>query len=229
MIDISITSIARGLLGVVFLIALAWVFSTDRKKINWRLVIIGLSLQLLLAIGFLNIKELKDFFEGVGDIFIRILGFTEQGVVFLFGEKLGKSTGNMGFVFAFHVLPTIVFFSAFTSLLYYFGILQRIVYGIAWVMKKTMRLSGAESLAAAANIFIGQTEAPLVVKPYLGLMTKSEIMSLMTGGMATIAGGVLISYIGFLGGGKEFAAHLLIASLMSAPAAIVAAKILVPD
>lgn len=229
MIDISITSIARGLLGVVFLIALAWVFSTDRKKINWRLVIIGLSLQLLLAIGFLNIKELKDFFEGVGDIFIRILGFTEQGVVFLFGEKLGKSTGNMGFVFAFHVLPTIVFFSAFTSLLYYFGILQRIVYGIAWVMKKTMRLSGAESLAAAANIFIGQTEAPLVVKPYLGLMTKSEIMSLMTGGMATIAGGVLISYIGFLGGGKEFAAHLLIASLMSAPAAIVAAKILVPE
>jgi CNT family concentrative nucleoside transporter len=229
MTDLSITSIARGLLGMVFLIGLAWVFSTDRKKINWRLVFIGLGLQLLLAIGFLNVPAITSFFEGVGHVFIQILGFTEQGVVFLFGPDLGKSSGGMGFVFAFHVLPTIVFFSAFTSLLYYFGILQRIVYGIAWVMKKSMQLSGAESLAAAANVFIGQTEAPLVVKPYLSLMTKSEIMSLMTGGMATIAGGVLISYIGFLGGGEEFAAHLLIASLMSAPAAIVAAKILVPE
>lgn len=229
MTDISITSIARGLLGMAFLIALAWVFSTDRKKINWKLVGIGLSLQLALATGFILVPTITSFFEEVGSIFIKILGFTEQGVVFLFGPQLGKASGNMGFVFAFHVLPTIVFFSAFTSLLYYFGILQRIVYGIAWVMKKTMKLSGAESLAAAANVFIGQTEAPLVVKPYLGIMTKSEIMSLMTGGMATIAGGVLISYIGFLGGGEEFAAHLLIASLMSAPAAIVAAKILVPE
>ncbi len=229
MTDISITSIARGLLGMVFLIGVAWVFSTNRKKINWRLVFIGLTLQLLLAIGFLNVPAVTSFFEGVGSIFVRILGFTEQGSVFLFGDNLGKGSGSMGFMFAFHVLPTIIFFSALTSLLYYFGILQRIVYSIAWVMKKTMKLSGAESLAAAANVFIGQTEAPLVVKPFLGLMTKSEIMSLMTGGMATIAGGVLISYIGFLGGGKEFAAHLLIASLMSAPAAIVAAKILVPE
>lgn len=229
MTELTIASIARGILGVAFLIALAWVFSTNRKAIKWNLVVIGLTLQVLLAIGFLNIPAITSFFEGVGGVFIKILGFTEEGVVFLFGPSLGKSSGNMGFVFAFHVLPTIIFFSAFTSLLYYFGILQRIVYGIAWVMKKTMRLSGAESLAAAANVFIGQTEAPLVIKPYLGMMTKSEIMSLMTGGMATIAGGVLISYIGFLGGGKEFAAHLLIASLMSAPAAIVAAKILVPE
>lgn len=229
--EVNITGIGvgRGILGMFFLIGLAWLFSTNRKNINWKLVFIGLALQIILAISFINIPAITSFFEGVGGVFIRILGFTQEGVVFLLGPELGKSSGNMGFVFAFHVLPTIIFFSAFTSLLYYFGILQRIVYAIAWVMKKTMRLSGAESLAAAANVFIGQTEAPLVIKPYLGLMTKSEIMSLMTGGMATIAGGVLISYIGFLGGGEEFAAHLLIASLMSAPAAIVAAKILVPE
>lgn len=176
-VNITGVGIGRGILGVCFLIALAWVFSTNRKKINWKLVFIGLGLQILLAISFLHIPTITTFFEGVGGVFIQILGFTEEGVVFLLGPSLGKSSGNMGFVFAFHVLPTIVFFSAFTSLLYYFGILQRIVYSIAWVMKKTMRLSGAESLAAAANVFIGQTEAPLVVKPYLGLMTKSEIMS----------------------------------------------------
>lgn len=236
MTDISITSVARGLLGMVFLIALAWVFSTDRKKINWRLVIVGILLQVTLAVGVLGSDNIYSFFKGIGGIFVSILGFTEEGTKFLFGGELGAMSGNFGVVFVFHVLPTIVFFSAFTSLLYYFGILQKIVYGLAWVMKRTMGLSGAESLAAAANVFIGQTEAPLVVKPYLEKMTKSEMLSLMTGGMATIAGGVMVAFIGFIAGpGADdearqiFATHLLTASLMSAPAALLVAKILVPE
>jgi CNT family concentrative nucleoside transporter len=236
MIDISITSIARGLLGVVFLIALAWVFSTDRKKINWRLVIVGLLLQVTLAIGVLGSENIYSFFKGIGGIFVSILGFTEEGTKFLFGGELGAMSGGFGVVFVFHVLPTIVFFSAFTSLLYYFGILQKIVYGLAWIMKRSMGLSGAESLAAAANVFIGQTESPLVVKPYLEKMTKSEMLSLMTGGMATIAGGVMVAFIGFIAGPgaddearRVFATHLLTASLMSAPAALLVAKILVPE
>jgi concentrative nucleoside transporter, CNT family len=234
--DISLTGIARGFLGIVCLILLAWVFSTNRKKINWKLVIVGLLLQIVLAIGVFWVKGVNSFFEGIGSIFVGILGFTREGTMFLFGNNLGSSSGQFLTIFAFHVLPTIVFFSAFTSLLYYFGILQKIVYGLAWVMKRTMGLSGAESLAAAANVFIGQTEAPLVVKPYLAKMTKSEMLSLMTGGMATIAGGVMVAFIGFLAGpGADeatqtlYATHLLTASLMSAPAALLVAKILVPE
>lgn len=235
-ITFSISSILRGLLGMVFLIGLAWLFSTNRKKINWRLVIVGLLLQITLAVGVLGSTNIYAFFKGIGSIFVSILGFTEEGTKFLFGGELGAMSGSFGVVFVFHVLPTIVFFSAFTSLLYYFGILQKIVYGLAWVMKRSMGLSGAESLAAAANVFIGQTEAPLVVKPYLQKMTKSEMLSLMTGGMATIAGGVMVAFIGFIAGPgaddearKIFATHLLTASLMSAPAALLVAKILVPE
>jgi concentrative nucleoside transporter, CNT family len=234
--DISLTGIARGFLGIVCLILIALVFSTNRKKINWKLVIVGLLLQIVLAIGVFWVNGIYSFFEGIGSIFVGILGFTREGTTFLFGNQLGTSAGGFGTIFAFHVLPTIIFFSAFTSLLYYFGILQKIVYGLAWVMKRTMGLSGAESLAAAANVFIGQTEAPLVVKPYLAKMTKAEMMSLMTGGMATIAGGVMVAFIGFLAGPgadevtqRMFATHLLTASLMSAPAALLVAKILVPE
>lgn len=242
--------ILRGFLGVVVLIAFCWLISADRKAINWRLVIVGLILQLTFALLVLKVDSARAVFDGISSFFVRLLDFSTAGADFVLGSwpeqaiisESGKdAAGNdtiqpfrIGYMFAFKVLPTIIFFSALTSLLYYLGILQKVIWGIAWVMKRTMRLSGAESLAAAANIFIGQTEAPLVIKPYLNSMTKSEILSLMTGGMATIAGGVLAAYIGFLGGDSEaeqqiFATHLLTASIMSAPAAIVAAKILYPE
>ena len=191
----------------------------------------GLGLQLILAILMLKVPLVRGFFRLIVNFFVLMIDATEESAQFLFGD-LAIAGGAFGF--AFYVLPTIVFFSALSSLLYYLGVLQKIVYGFAWLMSKTMRLSGSESLAAAANVFIGQTEAPLVVKPYLERMTKSEIMCLMSGGMATIAGGVFGAYMAMLGGetieGKQiFGMHLLTASIISAPAAIIAAKILVPE
>ncbi len=234
--------IIRGMIGIIGLLAIAFLLSSNRKKINWQLVITGIILQLLFAIGILKVEFIRELFDTVSNFFVKVLDFSEAGAEFVLGEwpetvKVRDGEGEIievGYIFAFKVLPTIIFFSALSSLLYFLGILQRIVYAFAWIMNKTMRLSGAESLAAAANIFIGQTEAPLIVKPYLDKMTKSEIMALMTGGMATIAGGVFAAYIGFLGGDNEaqqqmFASHLLSASIMSAPAAIVAAKILFPE
>ena len=227
----DIISILRGALGLVSLLAIAYLVSSARSKVNWRLVGMGLILQFILAILLLKVPFVRAFFQIIVDFFVVMIESTEESAKFLFGElaEPGKPYG-----FAFIVLPTIIFFSALSSLLYYLGILQRVVYGFAWMMKKTMKLSGAESLAAAANVFIGQTEAPLVVKPYLEKMTKSEIMSLMTGGMATIAGGVFGAYMAMLGGddpeGKAlFGMHLLTASIISAPAAIVAAKIIQPE
>jgi len=181
----------------------------------------------------LKVGFVKRGFDGVAFFFQKLLDFSAEGAAFVFGN-LVTDTQSFGYVFAFQVLPTIVFFSALTSVLYYLNVLQYIVYGFAWVMKRTMRISGVESLAAAANIFVGQTEAPLVVKPYVSKMTRSEMMCLMTGGMATIAGGVLVAYIGMLGGDdpvarQAFATHLLVASIMSAPAAVLAAKMLVPE
>ncbi len=243
-LGLSISGIARGLLGMLFLIGVCYLLSSNRKKINWRLVVSGLGLQLVFAILVLMPKlEVggyllpTDFvatsFDWISKKVVDFLSIAEQGAQFVFGSLVDPST-SMGYIFAFKVLPTIVFFSAFTSLLYYLGILQIIVKALAWIMSKTMRLSGAESLAAAANVFIGQTEAPLVVKPYLDKMTKSEMLCLMVGGMATIAGGVLAAFIEFLGGTDPvqkaiFAKHLLTASIMSAPAAIVIAKILYPE
>ena len=211
-------------------IAICYLLSTDRKKINWRLVGTGIALQIVLAFGMLEVAWIRSVFKSIVDFFVIVIGGSDQSSAFLFGEL--AMPGKYGF--AFFVLPTIVFFSALSSLLYYMGILQKVVYVFAWIMNKTMKLSGAESLAAAANIFIGQTEAPLVVKPYLEDMTKSEIMTLMTGGMATIAGGVFGAYMAMLGGetveGKQlFGLHLLTASIISAPAAIVAAKLLFPE
>lgn len=231
--EISFTSIARGLLGVLFLLGVAWVFSNNKKKINWRIVLGGLGLQIAIAILVLKVDLVWQFFNAIGNGFVSILNFTNKGAEFLFGA-LVTDVDKYGILFAFKILPTVIFFSALTSLLYYLGILQKVVYGIAWVMKKTMRLSGAESLAAAANVFLGQTEAPLVIKPYIPKMTRSEILCLMSGGMATIAGGVMSAFIGFLGGSdpetqRFFATHLLTASLMSAPAAIVAAKMIMPE
>ncbi|HET6243503.1 MAG: Na+ dependent nucleoside transporter [Bacteroidetes bacterium] len=223
----------RGLLGLFTLLLIAFLFSSNRRGINWILVAKGLGLQILIAVCVLKIPLIQTFFEGVSTVFVEILNFTRAGSTFVFGG-LVSDTSAYGFIFAFQVLPTIIFFSALTSLLFYLGIIQKIVYAFAWLMNKLMGLSGAESLAAAGNIFLGQTEAPLLIKPYIDSMTKSEILCLMSGGMATIAGGVLVAYVGFLGGDDPqqqlfFAKHLIIASLLSAPAAIVAAKILLPE
>ncbi len=231
--QITFEDVWRGLLGMAVLIFVIYLMSSNKKLIDWRLVITGVGIQVLFAFLVLKVAFVKDIFAGISGFFIWVLDFSKFGASFLFGETLVNDPG-FGAIFAFQILPTIVFFSALSSILYYLGIMQRIVYVFAWVMSKTMRLSGAESLAAAANIFIGQTEAPLVVKPYLEKMSKSELLCLMVGGMATIAGGVFAAYVGFLGGNDPeqmqfFATHLLTASIMSAPAAIVAAKILYPQ
>jgi len=223
----------RGLLGLAAMIGIAFLFSRNRKAVDWRLVGTGLGLQIIFAVLVLKAPFVSDAFEVISNGFVGILDFTKAGSGFLF-EGLVKDTSSFGYIFAFQVLPIIVFFSALVSILYYLGILQRIVYGFAWLMSRTMRLSGAESLAAAGNIFLGQTEAPLLIRPYLDKMTRSEMMTLMTGGMATIAGSVFAAYVGYLGGEDpimkaEFAKHLLTASIMSAPAALIVGKILVPE
>lgn len=232
MFSFSVKSIFRGLMGMFVLIAIAYLFSANRRAISWKVVGIGLLVQVSLAFGVLQVPAVQYFFEMVGSVFVVILDFTAAGTEFLFGSFL--NTERFGFIFAFQVLPTIIFFSALTSLLFYLGIIQKIVYGLAWLMTKAMRLSGAESLSVAGNIFLGQTESPLLIKPYLSNMTKSEILLVMTGGMATMAGGVLAAYISFLGGDDPvqrliFAKHLLAASIMAAPGAVVITKILYPQ
>lgn len=218
----------RGIIGIVALLGICVLFSTDRKNIDWKLVGIGMALQIVLAIGLLQVEFIQMFFQYIVDFFVIMINSSDKAANWMFGDLTSFKYG-----FAFKVLPTIVFFSALSSMLYYLGILQKIVWAFAWVMNKTMKLTGAESLAAAANVFIGQTEAPLVVKPYLEGMSKSEVNSLMTGGMATIAGGVFGAYMQILGGDDPeqlaiFGLHLLTASIISAPAALVAAKIIVP-
>jgi len=229
----TFNSFIRGLTGMIFLLLVCYLLSSNRRAINWKLVASGMIMQVVFAIMVLKISFVATGFDWMSRKVVQFLNFSERGAEFLFGG-LVTDQATFGYIFAFKVLPTIVFFSAFTSLLYYLGILQKVVKVFAWVMSKTMHLSGAESLAAAANIFIGQTEAPFVVKPYLDKMTKSEMLCLMVGGMATIAGGVLAAYIAFLGGNNPdeqalFAKHLLTASIMSAPAAIVVAKMLYPE
>ncbi len=228
----SLMTVLRGLTGMLGLILIAWVFSSNRKAIAWKVVATGLAIQLLLAFGILQVPFVQNFFELIGKIFVVILDFTKAGTDFLFGGFLDTST--YGYIFAFQVLPTIIFFSALTSLLFYLGIIQKIVYGLAWLMTKAMKISGAESLSVAGNIFLGQTESPLMIKAYLEKMNRSEILLVMTGGMATMAGGVLAAYISFLGGDDPvqrliFAKHLLAASIMAAPGAVVISKILVPQ
>lgn len=227
-------SILRGLLGMTALILIGYLFSSDRKSINWPLVIKGVLLQLVLALLILKVPGVETVFDFISRAFVKTVNFAHDGATFIFGDFMSGEVNMYVKNFATWILPTVIFFSALSSLLYYWGILQKVVWLMAYLMKRLMGLSGAESVSAAGNVFLGQTEAPLLVKPYLGKMTKSEIMCLMAGGMATIAGGVLASYIGFLGGEDTasqvyFAKHLLTASLMSAPAAIVFAKILVPE
>ncbi len=227
-------NILRGILGLLSLLLIAVLFSKDRKNINWILVGKGLLLQFIFAVGILKVPFVATVFESISSGFIKVISFTQAGTNFLFASFISGKIEAPLINFIVQVLPTIIFFSALTSLFYYLGILQRVVFFFAWLMKKFMKLSGSESLAAVGNIFLGQTEAPLLVRPYLGKMTRSEIFCLMSGGMATIAGGVLAAYIGFLGGSDPveqllFAKHLLAASVLSAPAAVIAAKIIIPE
>jgi len=229
---ISFESVIRGVIGMAVLIFIAYLVSQNRKKINWSVVLKGLAIQLVLAICVLYFPPVQWFFQTIGKMFIKVLDFTKAGSEFLFGGLV--DTSSVGVIFAFQILPTIVFFSALTSVFFYFGIIQKVVQALAWLMVRAMRLSGAESLATAGNIFIGQTEAPLMIKAYLDKMNKSEMFLVMVAGMATVAGGVMAAYIGFLGGDDPvqrlmFAKHLLTASVMAAPGAVVIAKIIVPQ
>ena len=222
----------RGILGILFLILTTYLLSSNKKAINWKTASTGLLLQLILAVGVLKISWVKMIFESAGKVFVKILDFTMEGTKFLFGDLV--SAENFGNVFIFSILPTVIFFAALTSILFYLGIIQKIVRVMALLLSKLLGVSGPESLSVAGNIFLGQTESPLMIKAYLEKMSKSEILLVMIGGMATVAGGVLAAYIGFLGGDDPelkvyYAKHLLTASVMAAPGAIVISKILYPE
>ncbi|MFC2081209.1 NupC/NupG family nucleoside CNT transporter [Bacteroidota bacterium] len=232
--NFSLVKILRGLLGMSVLILLAWIFSSNRKSINWQVVFVGIGIQLILAIGILWVPAIQVFFEFVGKLFVKVLDFTYAGTEFLFRSHSSGVIEAPLLNFAITILPTIIFFSALTSVLFYFGIIQTIVYGLAWALSRALKLSGAESLSVAGNIFLGQTESPFMIKAYLEKMNKSEMLLVMSGGMATLAGGVLAVYISVLGGTDPvqrllFAKHLLAASVMAAPGVIVISKILVPQ
>ncbi|MDR3180580.1 MAG: Na+ dependent nucleoside transporter, partial [Prevotellaceae bacterium] len=231
-INISFESVLFGILGMCILLGIAWICSTNRKGVHWPTIGKGVLMQLIIAGSVLYLPPVQTFFDFFGKCFVAVLNWTKAGSEFLFGNLIDPS--QFGFIFAFQILPTIIFFSALTSLFFYLGIIQKVVWLMAWLLTKALKLSGAESLAVAGNIFLGQTEAPLMVKAYVPSMTRSEIMLVMSAGMATMAGGVLAAYIGMLGGGDtvmemEFAKHLLSASVMAAPGAIVISKILAPQ
>ena len=225
---------------MLFIVALAFLFSNNRKAIDWRLVGVGILLQIAIGTFIGKVEFAQQAFLFLSEKFVAFLGFAQKGAEFLYGDLAKNSTNNpgvrhsLGFLFAFQALPTVIFFSAISAGLYYLGVLQKIVFGFAWLMARTMRLSGAESLSAAANVLMGQTEAPLLVRPFIPRMTASELHCLMVGGMATIAGSVMGAYVSFLGGGNpaeqaKFASYLLSASIMNAPAAIVLAKVFMPE
>lgn len=230
--SISFASVFRGIIGILFLTFVLFLLSTKRKAISLKLVAGGILFQIVFALLILKVPFVATIFEYVSNFFVEVLEFTKAGSSFVFGSLL--DTKSFGFVFAFQILPTILFFSALTSIFFYLGILQKIVYGLSWLMGKVMKMSGAENLSTSANIFLGQTEAPLMIKPYLEKMTRSEMLCIMVGGMANTAGGVLAAYVGFLGGDDPvqqlfFAKHLLAASIMSAPATIVVSKMMIPQ
>jgi len=230
----DLVRLLRGLMGMAVLIAIAYVFSSKRKAINWKMVGTGLLFQLILAVGILYVPFVQVFFEFIGKGFVKILAFTNEGVTYLLKRNDTGATDPALQNFAFSILPTIIFFAAFSSLLFYLGVIQIFVRGFGYVLSRGLGLSGPESLSVAGNIFLGQTESPLLIKPYLEKMSKSEILLVMSGGMATLAGGVLAAYIGFLGGGDPvqqviFAKHLLTASIMAAPGVVVISKIIVPQ
>jgi len=232
--NFDLVRLLRGLMGMVVLIAIAYLFSNNRKAVNWRMVGTGLLFQLILAVGILYIPFVQVFFEFIGKGFVKILAFTGEGVNYLLKRNDTGATDPALQNFAFSILPTIIFFAAFSSLLFYLGVIQIFVKGFGYLLSRGLGLSGPESLSVAGNIFLGQTESPLLIKPYLEKMSKSEILLVMSGGMATLAGGVLAAYIGFLGGGDPvqqviFAKHLLTASIMAAPGVVVISKIIVPQ
>jgi len=230
----SITSLLRGMLGMTVLLALCYLFSANRKAISWRVVLFGLLIQLLVALAVLKVPAIQHIIEFIGKIFIKILDSSYAGTEFLFKSLVTNQVEKGLINFAFIILPTIIFFSALTSVLFYYGIIQKVVYVFAWLLKKALKISGPESLVASSNVFLGQTEAPFLIKEYLHKMNKSEMMLVMVAGMATMAGGVLAIYTGLLGGIDPaskliFAKHLITASVMAAPGAIVTAKMLVPQ
>lgn len=227
-----IGTIGFGLLGLATLLGIAWFFSTNRQAIDWRLVRMGVALQIAFALLVLLVPGGRDLFDGLGTAFVKLLDFTREGSLFIFGD-LARSEKS-GVIFAVQVLPTIIFFAALMGVLYHLGVMQAIVKGLAWVIMRVMRVSGAETTCVCASIFIGQTEAPLTVRPYISRMTQSELLTIMVGGMAHIAGGVLAAYVAMLGGNDPveqafYAKHLLTASVMAAPATIVIAKMLAPE
>ncbi|RDZ29488.1 NupC/NupG family nucleoside CNT transporter [Lysobacter silvisoli] len=228
----SIVRVVFGLFGLAVLIGIAWLFSNNKRRVDWKLVITGVSLQIAFAALVLLVPGGKDAFDAIGKGFVHVLEFVGAGSKFIFGDLM--DINKFGFIFAFQVLPTIIFFSALMGVLYHLGVMQAIVRGMAWAITKVMRVSGAETTSVCASVFIGQTEAPLTVRPYIPKMTESELITMMIGGMAHIAGGVLAAYVGMLGGGDPeaqafYAKHLLAASIMAAPATLVIAKILVPE
>ena len=229
---ISLISITRGFLGISTILVIAYLLSNNKKNIDWKTIGIGVLSQLIIAIGVIKVDAVKIFFEKIGEVFLAIVVFTNEGTKVLFGELANSE--KYGAIFAFQILPVIIFFSALTSVLYYYGLIQKVVQGMAWLLTKLLNISGQESLAVVGNIFLGQTEAPLLVKGYLNKMNRSEYFLLMTGGMATVAGSVLAAYIGFLGGDDpvqrvEVAKNLIIASVMAAPGAIVISKLIYPQ
>lgn len=225
-------SILFGLFGLIVLLGIAWLFSNNKSRVDWKLVATGVTLQIAFAALVLLVPGGKDVFDTLGQGFVKVLSFVGAGSNFIFGSLM--DTSKFGFIFAFQVLPTIIFFAALMSVLYHLGVMQAVVRAMAWAITKVMRVSGAETTSVCASVFIGQTEAPLTVRPYIGRMTESELITMMIGGMAHIAGGVLAAYVGMLGGGDPvqqafYAKHLLAASIMAAPATLVIAKILIPE
>lgn len=230
--SISLENILRGILGVVFLFGLCFLLSKDRKHINWKLVGIGFTLQLLIALSIIYLPGVSIFFDFIAKAFVKVINLGKDGARFLFGSLVDDKQ-SWGFVFAVQALPNIIFFAALSAVLYYFGVLQKIVYAFAWLLSK-LGVTGPESISAAANVFLGQTEAPLMVKPYLERMRRSELLCIMIGGMATTAGSVLGVYVTMLGGNdvveqQKYAKLLLMASVMAAPASIIVSKMLMPD
>ena len=224
--------IGFGLFGLAVLIGITWLFSNNKKAVDWKLVATGISLQIAFAALVLLVPGGRDVFDWLGQGFVKILSYVNEGSSFIFGSLM--DVPKYGFIFAFQVLPTIIFFSALMGVLYHVGVMQAVVKVMAWAITKVMRVSGAETTSVCASVFIGQTEAPLTVRPYIPKMTQSELITMMIGGMAHIAGGVLAAYVGMLGGGDPvaqafYAKHLLAASIMAAPATLVIAKLLVPE
>jgi len=234
-----LSRLLRGVIGIVFLLGVSWVFSAHRGRVDWALVGKGLGLQVLFAVLVLKTGVGRGFFAAVNDVFVALIGYTNAGAAFLFGSLVQYATPvdggqgglvNIGANFAFSVLPTIIFFSSLMALAYHLGLMQRVVKGVAWAMQRTLRTSGAETTSAAGNIFVGQTEAPLLIRPFVGKMTRSELTTVMTGGFATVAGGAMAAYVAMLVGVfPGIAGHLLAASIMAAPAGIVVSKILMPE